>query len=152
MRVMVINPWLKTVTEKQLTDSGNIPSRVKEIYETLTSPGERLVDDFNFVKLASRVGLYVDGEGFLKPDVPVFYILGHGRPNSLRPLAGMGILFGGVDEEGNDLGLPEHISQKFCFDAVTFSQQYSTGRLAPTIEEAGRIIIGEPILKGDISA
>lgn len=147
MRVMIIDPWAKTVTEKTIEDSG-----LQRIYENLTHEGEKMTDDFNVVQLAPKVMVYVDGEGFLKPDVPVWYIIGYGKHDELRPLCGMGILFGGVDEEGDDRSLPEYISEKFCQAAVTWSGQTSTGTLTPTRETENSIIIGEPILKGERNA
>lgn len=142
MRVVLINPWAKSVLEI------NTPSwSIDTIYELLTHDGRKPVDDFNVVELGKKVFLYVDGEGFLKQDIPVWYILGHGQPEDLRPLAGMGILFGGPDAEGDDIGLPEYISERFCQSAVTWSEKLSTGTLEPTVEKPGMIIIGQPILK-----
>lgn len=114
MRIVLINPWDRTVTERETFgwDSG-------VIYSHLSHYGSNPVDDFNVVQLATHVSLYVDGEGFLKPDQPVWYIIGHSRSARLLPLYGMGILIGGVDETGRDRGLPEYISEKFCQDAVT---------------------------------
>lgn len=143
MRVMIIDPWARTVKEKEIPDKG-----LQRIYENLTHEGEKMTDDFNVVQLAPKVMLYVDGEGFLKPDVPVWCIIGHGKHDELRPLCGMGILFGGVDEEGDDRSLPEYISESFCQYAVTWSGQTSTGELEPTVESPGLIVIGDPILKG----
>lgn len=143
MRVMLIDPWAHTVTETNTTAWG-----LDTIYALLThESSHKAVDDFNVVQLAPRITLYVDGEGFLKPDMPVWYILGHGRSDQQRPLAGMGVLFGGIDREGKDLPLPEYVSAKFCQGAVTWSTKLSTGTLEPTKETPTSIIIGEPILK-----
>lgn len=147
MRVMLINPWDKTVKEVDTKEWS-----IDVIYELLTHDGRNPTDDFNIVNLAPKVALYVDGEGFLKPDVPVWYIIGHGKHDELRPLCGMGVLFGNVDNEGDDVGLPEYISEKFCQAAVTWSGQTSTGTLTPTRETENSIIIGEPILKGERNA
>lgn len=147
MRVVIINPWLRTVTEKNIN-----PNSLQDIYENLTHEGQKMTDDFNIVGLAPKVALYVDGEGFLKTDVPVFKIIGHGRPDQLRPLAGIGILFGGADPEGNALPMPEYISLKFCEQAVTWTKLFSTGMLEPTTQEGNTITIGEPILREEEDA
>lgn len=141
MRVVLIDPWTKTVTE------ADMPPGIEAIYAFLTSRGEKLVDDFNVVQVAQHVSLYVDGEGFLKPNQPVWHILGYSTANRPLPLAGKGILFGGVDAEGNDVGLPAYISRQFCEDAVTFTNKLSTGKLEDTVEAPGYIKIGAPILK-----
>lgn len=141
MRVAIINPWARRVDVKEMEKS------LQGIYENLTHESQKLVDDFNVVQLGRNVMLYVDGEGFLKPDVPVWYILGHGKPEDPRPLCGMGIIFGGVNDEGDDLPLGEYISERFCRDAVTWTDKLSTGTLQPTQEKPGLIIIGQPILK-----
>lgn len=142
MRVAIVNPWEETVVISEMERT------LQAIYDNLSVPGQTPVDDFNIVKLTRNVALYVDGEGFLKPDQPVWFILGHGDNKlRLRPLCGKGILFGGVDEEGNDLPLGEYISEQFCRDAVTWSTKLSTGTLEPTVEKPGMIIIGQPILK-----
>lgn len=143
MRVMIIDPWARTVKETEIANSD-----LQRIYENLTHEGEKMTDDFNVVQLAPKVMLYVNSEGFLKPDIPVWYIIGHGKHDELRPLCGMGILFGGVDAEGDDRSLPEYISEKFCQKAVTWSGQTSTGTLEPTVESPGLSRISDPILKG----
>lgn len=104
MRVAIINPWLKSVTVKDVDTKG----------------------------------------------IPVWHILGYvsfdGKGKSL-PLAGMGILFGGADEDGNDVGLGSYISEQFCRDAVRWTEFYSTGELEPTTEGPNWVKIGSPILK-----
>ena len=143
MRVVIINPWLRTVTESALRHGS-----LDAIYKALTHEGNPETDDFNVVSIAPKVYLYVDGEGFLKPDQPVWYILGYAsKDSSTLPLCGMGIIYGGVDAEGNDLALPEYISTRFCASAVTWTEKVSTGMLEPTVVKPGVVIIGAPLIK-----
>jgi hypothetical protein len=141
MRVAIINPWLESVTIREMEHN------LESIYSFLTLTGSRPVDDFNIVRVAPKVALYVDGEGFLKEDQPVWTILGYSSKDGPLPLAGMGILYGGENPLGDALPLPEYISDTFIRKAVKWTTQQSTGVLNPTIETPNSIIIGSPILK-----
>lgn len=141
MRVAIINPWLESITLREMEHSLNV------IYDHLTLTGARRVDDFNVVRVAPKVALYVDGEGFLKEDQPVWTILGYSGKDGPLPLCGIGILYGGENAIGETLSLPEYISDTFIRKAITWTSQLSTGVLSPTIETDTSIIIGSPILK-----
>ena len=88
MRGILIDPWLKTVTE---VDCGE---GIESIYRMLSNPLGPKVDLFT-IGMNWRNGdtLYVDDEGLLKRGMRLFRIDG-------QPLAGNGLILG-CDHEGN---------------------------------------------------
>jgi len=93
MRGILINPWLKEITEVDVSED------FRDIYRKLSNPLGPKVDCF-CIGMNWRNGdtLYVDDEGLLKPGMRLFEI---GRIDG-QPLAGNGLILGS-DAEGNSV-------------------------------------------------
>jgi hypothetical protein len=135
MRGVIIDPWNQTVFATDLPRWG-----LAEMYEYLSGPdGFRKVDDINSVRLNRITILWVDGEGLLIPDVPIWNLNGYANP-----LAGKGLILG-LNEEGDNIGT--HIDTLFVKDMVKWTTQLTTGELGPSHTEGHVFHIGKPILK-----
>lgn len=106
------------------------PGGLQALYDALSFEGQPKVDDINAVQLAASpdiVTMWVDGEGFLKPDVPVFYLRG-----SHQPYAGRALLLG-TDEEGEDVSLGNFEASLITTRLVVrWSDKVTAGDLGPS--------------------
>jgi hypothetical protein len=133
MRAILINPDTRTITE--IETKGDLNA----MHGALTRPGCARNDDINAVRITPHDDLWVDGEGLLKPDVPVFRLRGYHHP-----LAGRGLILGN-DGYGKSIGTKIAIER--LHDIIQWTDQFTTGELTPTIEEPGHIKLGDGILK-----
>lgn len=97
------------------------------------------------VSLTRGEFLWLDDNGFLKENIPVFYL----GPKSKQPLAGRGLILGASDDGNN---CSTKIPLALVSMAVRWSDEVSSGELGPTTEgasaEYGFVIrTGDPILK-----
>ena len=99
MRALLICPYECTVTEVQI-DNGNLAS----YYEALSYPGHK-VDTFDVVR-CDGFDIFVDDEGLLKDSNEFFSVDGYPQP-----LAGRGLVTGGVDREGETLACTMSIEE-----------------------------------------
>lgn len=120
-----------------------ISGDLKSMYAVLSRPGHPPVDDINSVRISRENILWVDGEGFLKENIPVFNIIGYGNP-----LAGRGLVLG-VDDAGESCDASPELEAILPM-IVEWTDKLSSGRLEPTVETPGRIKIGAPILKAAV--
>lgn len=134
MRGLLIDPDTRTISHIETADSLN------DMYRLLTRAGEPKVGDINAVRLSQIDILWVDGEGFLKPDVPVFRINGY-----YGSLAGRSLVLG-IDEGGNNQSVSVAVEELLRRD-VQWTEEASTSRLGSSVERPGYFKIGDPILK-----
>jgi len=93
MRGILIDPWLKSVTQVEVSED------FRDIYRKLSNPLGPKVDCFCIgMNWPNGDALYVDDEGLLKPGMRLFEI---GRIDG-QPLAGNGLILGS-DAEGNSI-------------------------------------------------
>lgn len=144
MKTIRIDPWEEAIYEFELVDDG-----LDALYSSLTRPDfPHKCSDINSVMLSSNrdLVLWVDGEGLLFPDLPVFHLADYPSP-----LAGIGLVTG-IDDEGNTVGFdyayPVYtpIIEKIR-RAVRWTNKLTTGKLGPTVSSPGLIKIGDAILK-----
>lgn len=134
MRAILIDPDTRTVTE--IETKGDLHA----LYEALTRPGSAKVDDINRVGLGRVADLWVDGEGWLKPDVPVFRL----RIDN-QPLAGRGVVLL-HDAAGNSTAVPTGMIH-VIHQLVEWTDEFSTGELEPATSHGPTVRIGDPIIK-----
>ncbi|MAD98760.1 MAG: hypothetical protein Unbinned200contig1000_75 [Prokaryotic dsDNA virus sp.] len=90
MRGILIDPWLKTITEVECGET------IEDIYRLLSNPLGPKVHIFTMATYwPNGDTLYVDDEGLLKPKMRLFNIDG-------QLLAGNGLILGS-DREGNSV-------------------------------------------------
>lgn len=98
MRGILIDPWLKTITEVQVGEG------IQDMYRVMSNPLGPKVDIFCIgMQWSNGDVLYVDDEGFLKPGGRLFTI---DRADG-QPLVGNGLILGS-DAEGNSVDA-EHL-------------------------------------------
>jgi hypothetical protein len=143
MRAIIINPYDQTIT--QAPDTG-IKYDLAAMYAALThDAAKRKVDDINSVMLNSErtETLWVDGEGLLFPDIPVWYL-----GNYPAPLAGIGLVLG-LTEFGDNCSTKLIISDFLGPRGVRWTNYLTTGELGPVTQSGNTLTMGAPILKGD---
>jgi hypothetical protein len=133
MRGILIDPDTRTVTE--IETKGDLDA----MHGALTRPGCARNDDINAVRITPHDDLWVDGEGLLKPDVPVFRLQGYDHP-----LAGRGLILG---NNGAGESISTQIAIERLCEVIIWTDHFTTGELGPAIEEPGRITLGDGILK-----
>lgn len=135
MRAVIIDPWNQTVYATDKPTWG-----LDEMYQSLSGPdGFRKCDDINMVQIGRDQVLWVDGEGLLIPNVPIWNL-----NNYSHPMAGKGLILG-VTEMGDNKGT--HLEVDWVQSMVVWTTKLTTGQLGPTEEGRGYIKIGSPILK-----
>lgn len=127
-------------TDRRTITAVETPGGLKSMYAALSRPGHPPVDDINAVDIGRDHCLWVDGVGFLSPDIPVFHIQGYANP-----LAGRGLILG-IDGAGENCDASPDLDVILPL-IVTWTDKVSSGRLEPTVERPGHIRIGGPILK-----
>lgn len=128
MRGLIIDPKAKTISPVDTDGS------LDDMYRLMNC------DDINSVRVTRDDMLWVDGEGFLKPDLPVFRLAGYGHP-----LAGKGLVLG-IDAAGESCSVSP-VAEGLLRAKVQWSVQVSAGKLGPSSEGPGYFKIGDPILK-----
>lgn len=137
MRAVIIDPWNRTVYATDEAKWG-----LKEMYNHLSGPdGFRPCDDINSVRIGRDQMLWVDGEGLLIPDVPVWNLRGYDNP-----LAGKGLVLG-VTEMGDNKAT--HLQPEWVQSMLVWTNLKTTGKLLPDEYFPGGIKIGAPILRED---
>lgn len=138
MRAFLIDPDKREITEIQTSGT------LGEMHRLLSRPGCRPNDDINAVGISpQRDTLWVDGEGLLKENVPIFRLRGYPRP-----LAGRGLVLG-CDEAGSNTDASPMLGGVLRA-VVEWTDLLTTGRLTPMIQAPHFIKIGDGILKGPI--
>ena len=98
MRGILIDPWLKTVTEVKCGPG------IDDMYHLMSNPLGPKVSVFCIGSMfEDRDTLFVDDEGLLKPGMHLFRVSG-------RPLAGNGLILG-CDAEGNSVDAKSSLTE-----------------------------------------
>lgn len=135
MRAVIIDPWNRTVYATDKPDWS-----LEAMYQTLSGPdGFRPVDDINSVRVGRDQMLWLDGEGFLIPDVSCWKLRGYPRP-----LAGIGLILG-ITEDGYNKETMLEVD--WVQSMVEWTNQVSAGELGPASMVGNVFNIGDPILK-----
>lgn len=139
MRAIIINPYDRSITETNAVESYGLA----EMYAALTQKRGRAVDDINsiFLNADRSEVLWVDGEGLLFPDTPIWFL---GEYPS--PLAGIGLILG-LTEDGDNTRTRIRLEFLEAPTGVRFSSLLTTGQLKPATISGNTIKIGDPILK-----
>jgi hypothetical protein len=130
-----VDAWARTIREIESAEGWPL----KEMYRALSHPSNAASDIDSVTLDEARNRLWIDGEVFLKPAMPVFHVHGYDGV-----LAGMGLVLG-LDRAGNNR--KPSISLERLVSMVQWTNMESTGELEPTRETATSIIIGQPILR-----
>lgn len=94
MRALLICPFDRTISEVEI-EPGNLDS----YYKALSHPDHPPVETFD-VAYVDGIDCFVDDEGLLKGPTSFFQF----TPLDRDPLAGRGLVTGGIDDEGNTVG------------------------------------------------
>lgn len=137
-KAILIDPLNRTVTEVDQEPG------LRPLYERLSVEGFRKCDDINAVGVSDRDAMYVDGEGMLIENLPVFGFL-----RSPATFAGRGLIVG-TTGEGDDTDHSLNVDQVRA--SVVWTELQSTGHLTPGREvpaPAGAFAyqMGDPVLK-----
>lgn len=100
---IAINPWDRTVT---LVDTEGSVWGLAALKKALAGPNRETSDGIDSVRLESGDCLWVDGDGLLTPDMPIFRLAGYDNP-----LAGIGLVLG-LNAPGDCVSpklSPEHV-------------------------------------------
>lgn len=136
MRAVIIDPWNQTVYVTDKPTWG-----LDEMYTSLSGPdGFRKCEDINAVRIGRDQMLWVDGEGLLIPEVPVWHLNGY-----QAPLAGIGLILG-ITEMGDNKGT--YLEADWVQSMVRWTTTVTTGHLGPTTNPEPHITrLGDAILK-----
>jgi len=136
MRAVIIDPWNKSV---YVTDEEKWG--LEQMYKHLSGPdGFRPCHDIDHVRVGRDQLLWLDGEGLLIPDVPVWNLRDYPRP-----LAGKGLILG-IDEEGENKAT--FLEAAWVESMILWTPKLTTGQLGEmTNPEPNVFVMGEPILK-----
>lgn len=130
-KAILIDPVARTVTE--VDQEGGL----QPLYDRLSCEGFRPCNDINAVMVAPRQAMYVDGEGLLIENLPMFTFIGSGQ----QGFAGRGLIVG-TNDEGDDVdhGLPVDSVR----ESVVWLDLITTGDLGPGgfVDPAGATILG----------
>jgi hypothetical protein len=135
MRAVVIDPW-----DKRVYATDRPAFNLEEMYHVLSGPEPfRPCCDINSVRLGRDQMLWVDGEGLLIPDVPIWRLRGYGGS-----LAGIGLILGITEAGNNKASLldVEHVAAM-----IQWTNLQTTGDLGPIESGPGYVKLGAPILK-----
>ncbi len=145
MRGILIDPKARTVTEVE------VEKGLDALYSAVSFEGLPKVDDIEAVTLyrpehGDILTAWIDGEGMLKPDIPVFRIpvmVGQ------APIAGKALLLN-TDRTGESVSTDAN--RDGVASLIEWSDEVSSGELGPYSEERGQdgsfiFHMGKPILK-----
>ena len=145
-KAILIDPVVRTVTEVDQQDG------LQPLYDRLSCEGFRPCNDINAVMIAGRQAMYVDGEGLLIENLPMFTFIGSDQ----QGFAGRALIVG-TNSEGDDVDHGLRVDA--IREAVVWLDLITTGDLGPGgfIDPAGATIlgmeadavyrVGEPILR-----
>lgn len=117
-KAILIDPVARTVTEVDQQEG------LQPLYDRLSCEGFRPCNDINAVMVAPRQAMYVDGEGLMIENLPMFTFIGSGE----QGFAGRGLIVG-TDDEGDDVAHGFHVSA--IREAVVWLDLITTGNLGP---------------------
>lgn len=136
MRAVLIDPEARTITEVSDTNWA-----LRRMYEALTFDHRSPCDDVNSVHLGGRGDdvLWVDGEGFIRPERPaqVWRWDGYGGV-----LCGRGLILG-LDGAGNTIHATLTLAEVAAH--VSWTPAESSGRLTGPTTVGNRTHLGHPI-------
>jgi hypothetical protein len=145
-KAILICPQSRTVTEIDQV------SGLQPLYDILSLEGLRPCDDINAVRVSDRDAMYVDGEGLLIANMPMFSFVSK-DPMNASSFAGRGLIVG-TNDEGDDVDHTLNVEQVRA--AVIWLELETTGGLQPSTTLEGDAApdgfdyvykVGEPILR-----
>lgn len=134
MRGILINPVNRTITEI------DVKPGLQGLYAALRADAA-FSGTVELVRVTDAVDLWIDEEGNLGADRPVFNF-GH------QPVAGAALILGN-DGEGDSEGLPDYVTLQRASHVITWTNKVTTGDCEQTTTEEtpdGFVIrVGAPI-------
>lgn len=131
MKGVIICPWTRTVSLANSETGWGL----QDMLRVLAGPNRSVASGIDSVRLASGDHLWVDDEGLLIPDMPVFLLTGYENP-----LPGIGLVLG-LDAAGDNTApslSPEHVALMIGWTDLT-----TTGDMMGPLPDTTEVWFGQ---------